>query len=380
MKTPAHFFFLPTLTLGVVGLSALAVLLTTPVVAQDTATEPLAVEPIMAQPVPSATPTLEGMAEAIAADPITEDSTSVLTAMPVRYGDQENLQLVPGQAANFSLRIRNNGDTPVTITSLAEDFIIGDDYITPVAVNVPDGQNRWAMAGWTTITPAIQVIQGNTTAAVQVRIQVPQDALPGGHYMMITHQPVVSAAPGNNNTSINQRVGTLIYGIVPGDFNEVAFLRNLTVPQLSDLGPVPFSFLVDNDSEAHIRPQLSVKIYNFWGKEIFSQAIESGNIFPKTSREFDSQWERIWGFGRYRLEITMLYGSSGITTTSTQTHFWLFPIWLFLAALVAVLALVAGALLVRRHYLHTKEEQAKRMKELETKISSLEHEHHHDGE
>lgn len=314
---------------------------------------------------------LQNMANTISAAPV-EDKVTTLTAMPTRYGDIDQLTLTPGQASNFSLKIRNNSDFAVTITSLAEDFIIGEDYKTPVPVEAAEEDNRWAMASWITVTPAMQTIQANTTAAVQVRINVPEDALAGGHYVMVTHQPVQGGRSTDNVTAVNQRVGTLVYGIVPGNFSEQAFLRSLSVPMFSDIGPVPYTFMVDNDSEAHIHPRLSAKIYNLWGKEVTAQEIESGNIFPKTSRDFEGKWERIWGVGRYKLEITMLYGTDGARHGSISTYFWLFPIWLFLAGVVVLLTLVVLIWSVRRHYQRTKADQAKRMAELEAKISDLE--------
>lgn len=332
------------------------------------------ISPVLAQGQVVTNPTtpeeLQNLANTITSQPVVERITT-LTAMPVRYGDETQLTLTPGESSNFSLKIRNNSDFPVTVTSLAEDFIIGADYKTPVPVDSSEEDNRWAMASWITVTPALQTIQANTTAAVQIKINVPTDALAGGHYVMVTHQPVQGGRANENATSINQRVGTLVYGIVPGEFTEQAFIRNLTVPMFSDIGPVAYSFLVDNDSEAHIRPRLSAKISNIWGKEVFAQEIESGNIFPKTSRDFAGQWDRIWGVGRYKLEITMLYGTN-TATSMASTYFWLFPIWLFLAGLVVLVTLVALIWSVRRHYNHTKAQQAKRMAELEAKIADLE--------
>lgn len=332
------------------------------------------IAPVLAQGQVVTNPTspeeLQNLANTISSQPVQPRETT-LTAMPVRYGDIDQLTLTPGEQVNFTLKIRNNSDFPVTVTSLAEDFIVGADYKTPIPVEAPEGENRWAMASWMTVTPNIQTIQANTTAAVQVRVDVPEDALAGGHYVMVTHQPSAGSASKDNITAVNQRVGTLVYGIVPGEFNEQAFLRSLSTPKFSDIGPVPFSFLVDNDSEAHIHPRLSAKIYNFWGKEVSAQEIETGNIFPKTSRDFKGQWDRIWGVGRYKLTVTMLYGTHS-TVTEASTYLWLFPIWLFLAGLVVLAALVALIWSVRRHYFHTKKQQAKRMAELEAKIADLE--------
>lgn len=300
-----------------------------------------------------------------------------LIAMPARYGDSstEKLLLQPGKTQEFSIKVNNDSQEVVTISSLAEDFIVDDENGVPTAVEMEELDNRWSMAKWITLTPAKQSIKPGETVGVNVTIEVPADALPGGRYAMIMHQPSDNTQltiSGNNTNLINQRVGTLVYGIVEGPITEAAFIRDLQTPSFLEFGPVNLSFLIDNDSDVHISPQISVKYFNMLGQEIDSTTIESKNIFPKNSRTFEYAWQKIWGFGQYKAEVTMLYGTFGTQTAIASTSFWILPWRLIVAVITVVLVLIVLFIVIRRHLKHRQNQQSKLVKELEEKVAKLE--------
>jgi hypothetical protein len=207
---------------------------------------------------------------------------------------------------------------------------------------------------------------------VNVLIQVPEDALPGGHYAMITHQPVSGETPqeGQSASAINQRVGTLLYVIVDGPINEEAYINNFMIPNYMEFGPVPYSFSVDNRSDVHITPKIGLTIKNMFGRTVETIHPETKNIFPFTSRVIEGEWKRIWGFGKYTAELTMSYGEQGKVVIQ-RTAFWLIPIKLVIAIGIIVLTLIAISVSVRRHIIHRKEDQSERIAELEQKLQEL---------
>lgn len=300
-----------------------------------------------------------------------------LTATPVRIGDDNSLLLKPGEKKQVTLKVYNNSSTATKIITLAEDFVIGEDGATPQPVDVTETNNRWSLKKWLTIVPNSQTIKAGETGVVSVLIEVPADALPGGHYAMVMHQPDLGKDAANDeekSTVINQRVGTLLYVVVDGPIYEEAFIRDLYIPQFQELGPVPYSFVFDNDSDTHLQPKLTFNVYNIWGKRIYSEAVESKNIFPKDSRTFDQGvWERIWGFGRYKGEVVAVYGSQS-ATKMLSTTFWLFPLKLVLAIGVAVITFIGIFIAIRRHMIHRSQDQTKRVRELEETVARMEQE------
>lgn len=193
---------------------------------------------------------------------------------------------------------------------------------------------------------------------------------------MVTHKPVGlngEKFQEESASKISQRVGTLMYVLVEGPINEEAFVRDFSMPKFTEYGPVPFSFSVDNQSDIHIKPDISIEIYNIFGIKVDTIVLESKNVFPMISRNFNDQWDQVWGTGYYKAKLVMSYGSEGAITIA-NTSFWLLPITLVIAALIVLLTLVVIFIATRRHLLHKNSDEQQRMQMLEEKISKLESE------
>lgn len=296
-----------------------------------------------------------------------------LTAIPTRLGDDGSLSAIPGETLQTSVRVRNASNQAVSLDTIAQDFIIDTDGETPLPV-FGETSNRWSLASWMILVPQKKSLAPNETAQVDIIIKVPADALPGGHYAMISHQPGLisqQSATTDSASAINQRVGTLIYVTVEGPINEEAFIRDFKTPQFSEFGPIPFSFSVDNQSDIHINPVMTVKIFNLFGVEVESIQIEAKNIFPLSSRDFQGQWDRIWGIGPYTAKVTMVYGQSGSVAIATS-RFWLLPISLVIAAVVISMSALVIFISIRRHLHHKAGVATQRVAMLEKKLAELE--------
>lgn len=297
-----------------------------------------------------------------------------LTAIPTRLGDDNSVKIKPGEIRQVEVRVVNSGTRPMTIATDALDFTVGEDGATPVAITeTVEGANRWSLASWLTMTPNEQTLGPGQMGVINVLIQVPEDALPGGHYAMITHRPSAGPIDAEENTAasaINQRVGTLLYVVVDGPINEEAYITNFIIPKYLEFGPVPFSFTIDNRSDIHITPQMGLTITNMFGQEVETIQPETKNVFPFTSRSIEGEWERIWGIGKYNAELKMSYGETGKVVIS-KTSFWLIPIKLVIAALIVLLTAIAAIISIRRHILHRKQDQSARIAELEQQLQTL---------
>ncbi len=311
------------------------------------------------------------------AQSITGDNSLVLVAIPPRLGDDGSLKAKPGETINATVKVRNNSTRAVEIGSIVRDFILADDGQTPLVIDEAVS-SRWSLASWVTVAPSSSTLAPNQTAVLSMVIEVPADALPGGHYAMVLHEPQsevtrseVESDTTKSISAVNPRVGTLLYLTVDGPINEQAFIRNLSFPRFSEYGPVAYSFSVENLSDIHIRPGLNLEIRNLFGKVVERQSLDTKNVFPLASRHFTGQWDRIWGLGYYNARLVMNYGSGG-QVASLATGFWLFPITLVLAIIVGLLTLIAMIIVVRRHLIHRRTDQSARIRELESKVKELE--------
>lgn len=298
-----------------------------------------------------------------------------LTAIPPRLGDDGSISAKPGEKLQVQVRVKNISKSPVKITTSSQDFILGEDGQTPIAIT-DSVSNRWSLSNWLTITPTQSVINSNQTVGMNILIEVPSDALPGGHYAMIVHEPDYSAAVDNssqNNDSasvVSQRVGSLLYVVVEGPINEEAYIRDFTLPEFSEYGPVPYSFTIENNSDIHITPQMSIEIFNIFNQKVDELTIEPKNIFPLTGREFSGQWERIWGYGMYKAKLTMSFGSQGAIVLAHKT-FWLLPVRILLAIITLIFTIILFILSVKKHLAHRKSIEAQKIDELEQELQNI---------
>jgi len=303
----------------------------------------------------------------------TNSNNITLTAIPPRLGEDGKLKVSPGEKLQVQLRVKNLSSKPVTTVTKAQDFIIDEDGETPIAIN-DSVSNRWSLSKWLTITPTEIEILPKQTVGFNVLIEVPKDALPGGHYAMILHQPQEATSTfkitNPTESSIDQRVGTLLYVTVEGNINEEAYIRNFNTPSFTEYGPVPFSFTVENNSDIHIAPQIDVEIYNLFNKRVDNIKIDSKNVFPLTSRNFKGEWRRVWGAGYYKAKLTMSYGTQGSIVVATQ-NFWLLPIKLVIATIVGLLIIIILVISIKKHLKHRVKMDEEKIAELEKKIEEM---------
>lgn len=301
-----------------------------------------------------------------------------ITAIPPRLGDDGKLLLKPGEKVQVAVKVRNASGQTIRIDSNVSDFILDEDGETPVPVT-DSTSNRWSLASWVVLSPTSQILEPNELGLVNVIIDVPADALPGGHYAMIVHRPSLDLNKKTGETaaldsaaSVNQRVGTLVYGLVDGPINEEAFVTDFTFPKLTEYGPVPFSFTVENVSDIHITPRTTIEISDVLGRPVETLTVEPKNVFPLFKRDFSGTWEKVWGTGYYRAKLTMSFGASG-KVVMANTSFWLLPYKLLaLTAGILVILLVVIGGLYRFWYRRQRVVKA-HLAELEKKVKELEH-------
>lgn len=298
-----------------------------------------------------------------------------LVAMPPRTGEDGQLKVEPGEKIQTNIRIRNVSDRTITFRSYAQDFIVKEDGSTPIPVQ-DTTTNRWSLAQWMVITPNRHTLGPNETAEMTVLIEVPENALPGGKYAMVVHEPTDGTEVDQDDSSgsgsgISQRIGTLFYVITEGPVNEEAYIRNFNFNKFQEFGPVPFSFLIRNQSDIHIHPRMSIDIFNMLGQKSDSFQVDAKNIFPLNSRDFAGKWEKIWGFGMYTAKLTASYGESGQVAVATA-NFWIIPVRIILSILFGATLLVVIVLAIKRYNEKQNRLEKEKIKELQKKLDSYE--------
>lgn len=298
-----------------------------------------------------------------------------LTAIPPRV----EIVAKPGETIQKTLQIHNSSSTGQYIQVTTADFIVGEDGRTPVQINETTS-NRYSLASWITVSPTRFLLQPSATQIVDLLVQVPSNALPGGHYAMVLYgiaqgsqassQDLTQNKP-KTSSGITGRVGTLVYVTVPGNIHEEAFIRGAKAPSLVENGPVTISFKVENRSDVHIRPNSSIEITDIFGRQIDTIKVEPENIFPYTMRDFSARFDHVWGLGRYEAKIIVPYGNQG-KVVEALVFFWMIPYKLITTVLILILAVVAIVISIRRHLLYRKDVKSQEIELLKERIEELE--------
>ncbi|MEO8581630.1 MAG: hypothetical protein ABI425_03535 [Patescibacteria group bacterium] len=314
--------------------------------------------------------TLFTFASAALAQTSDDISLSQLTAIPARLGDEDfSLKAKPGQTIQAVVKVKNGSNKTQQISTVAEDFVIGEDGKQPIPVS-ESTSTRWSLAKWITIIPSTHSLKPGELATLDLLIQVPNDALPGGRYAMIMHRPSEEGTLAGSGTGISQRVGTLLYFVVEGEVNQEAYIRDVQVKDFFEYGPVPFSFVIDNRSDIHIHPNIQVEIKNMLGITSDVLTVSSQNVFPTTQRLFTETWSKRWGLGKYTATISANYGTAGKVALASFS-FWLVPIRAILAMLFVLVLFLSTLGFFKKKVDTTIQERKKEKEILSEKIKHL---------
>lgn len=293
--------------------------------------------------------------------------TSTITAIPPRL----EISAKPGDVITKELKVVNGSNSLQYYTIVVDDFIVSDKVGTPIPVTTTTS-GRWSLKNWLK-TPDIVPVDAKSTQTVKLTLNIPANAYPGGHYAMVTYQ-LSNTKPGDLKTTgsgISQRTGTLLYVTIAGDLKENAQIVLFSTPKFNEFGPIKFDGNVSNSSDTHISPKGEIIIKNFLGQTVTQIPVDTGNIFPDTSRDFSANWATRWGYGRYSATLNLVFGTAGTILTST-IFFWLFPIRLVIYILTVIISVLLIFILLGKKNKHHQEQLEAEVKELKKEIEALE--------
>lgn len=290
-----------------------------------------------------------------------------MVVSPPRY----DITLNPGETTQKTVKITNNSPTKeLILKAFVIDFIVQDDQGTPVKVT-EKASGRFLASPWFTLERNEIVIKPGQQETLSVIVAAPQNALAGGHYAGVFFEPVESRGQKATVSYTAAQVGALFAVTINGDIKYDALIKDFkTKLNFYEYGPVEFEATIENQSDTHIRPQTSISIYDMLGRKMTDLPLEEVNIFPFTSRTLSSNWDQIWGLGRYRATFSMVY-ASGLTAERTL-FFWIMP-WKIIAAIAILFAvLIVLYISVKRHLLHRSDNRDLQIDELKRRIVELE--------
>lgn len=158
------------------------------------------------------------------------------------------------------------------------------------------------------------------------KIRVPANAEPGGHFGSIVFKTTLADASDQTGAVVQQEIGSLILVKIAGDIREAAEIASFeTDKNIYNNQSVEFVTRIKNNGNVHVKPQGKITISNLFGRELAVVPLEERNVLPDAVRRLSNSWQTpAFAFGRYRADLTAVYGGSNEILNATTT-FWVIP-------------------------------------------------------
>ena len=260
------------------------------------------------------------------------------------------LNLDPGQSATRDITLSNRTSSVKNVQFSVEDLEGSQDPSQDI-IFLGDKDGPFSARHW--MEPEVNSItlQPGESIDFNVKINVPRDAEPGGHYAALFASAKNDASPDQGGTvNLIERVGTLFLISVAGNVNEQGTLNAPEVPSFSEYGPINIGLVFNNQGNIHVKPHGKIYISNLLGQTVAEldvppAQIAEWTVLPASSRRITIPWNSGFLFGRYTVRAEIEYGADNTKLVMTST-FWAFPwkiILIIVSALIIILILLAWA-------------------------------------
>ena len=272
-----------------------------------------------------------------------KNTANSLQVSPVR----SDVTIAQGKSGKVPVYITNLTDNTVVLKAIENDFIAGDEKGTPSIIL---DENKYApthsLKRFMLPLPNVTLAAGETKE-VDVTIQVPSSAQPGGYFGALRFAP--ASIDGSQNVNLGSSVGSLILMTVPGTYVEKMTLTNFDIQQNGGTGS---NFRTPDDLQLFIRfqNQGSVQEAPFGQIQVkkgkttvytskFNTEDPKQTILPDSARRWTVPLKGFGKFGKYTVSATFGYGVKGQSIDISKTV-WIIPSAYIYGAIGAVILFI----------------------------------------
>lgn len=214
------------------------------------------------------------------------------------------------------------------------------------------------LAEWITISREPVTIPREQSRQIPIRVVVPEDAAPGGHFAAVLIGTTPPDDGGELALRTSQVVSSLFFVRIAGDVVEKGDIRSFrTVDTFRTSPSATFELRFQNDGNVHLQPQGDITIFNMWGEERgfipINHQTHFGNVLPDSIRNFRFSWDgeqSLTDIGRFKAVATLGYGLDTKVFTTRELHFWVIPLFELAVTLGGCILLVSFVFWVIKSY------------------------------
>ncbi len=252
----------------------------------------------------------------------------------------------PGEQLIFDISVTNLSEFEQTYYLSVRDIVGAGDNGAPIFADESLELTGFEISQWVTLGAEEILVAPGADKIVTVTINVPTDATPGSHFGGV-FTSLVPPKMRESGAAVGYDVGNIISIRIAGDVLEQGTIRSFSTGNYiyGNLN-VDFNARVENSGNTLIRPFGPLEVYNMFGQRVDTLTFNESQagVFPKQTREFTINWTgEGQGFGRYKANLSLIYGPQGQQQTMSNTvTFWVLPINIILPAggVLAVLLLI----------------------------------------
>lgn len=248
-----------------------------------------------------------------------------------------NAETEPRGLLEYAITVQNSGRTMASLY--------------PVVRNIfPDGEESDkinSLAGWIEITRGrIELLPGEEKE-IPFSVRVPSNATKGKYYAGLCFARGSTRPEAEANALKFNQPETLLYVEVKEHIIERAQINKFSSQKNLFLSfPIRFAAEVENIGNREIVARGAIRLYNRRGEELTSIELNETSISPQAVNAFRPVWQIDHGFGRYKANLLVEYGSLNNHILQDTIYFWIFPLPWLLLGLVALLGLVVGSFVI----------------------------------
>lgn len=265
----------------------------------------------------------------------------------------------PGETVTTEIHIRNITDLEVLVQGAVNNFVSGDESGEPRILFEEDEESPFPLKDYISDVPDL-TLKPHERRAVQVTVNVPEDAAPGGHFGLVRFSAIPAESEGGaSEVNLSASIGTLILLNVSGEIEESLVIEELAASKslgeedseedvsldqnkgsFFETGPITLITRLNNTGNVHLQPSGSLTVSNMLGQEVGGKAFNKsqGNVLPGSIRRFEHEFnDKEFWFGRYTATAQLQYGSED-TTLKETVAFWVIPYKIITVVLVMLVA------------------------------------------
>ena len=272
-----------------------------------------------------------------------QDTTAGLSVFPAiieMSGD-------PGQSNKVNLNITNTTQTPLPV-DLDVRSLVPVDSIIDLSRRVDFDASKWIK-----LDTSQFALEPNATKTITVTIEIPDTALPGGHYAELYIKSLQIQTSVNNQpaqTRLIPEIKVPVLVRVSGDAKEELSIKqeNAFPATIQNRMPLTTTVSIANTGTVHLLPTIAVQL---WKGDILAQEtlINPFIVLPNTVKTVELPWTPDVSSGLYKATVELRYGTNQQADSLSKESILVFPPWYVVFGIPASLVVIIYLVIKRRN-------------------------------